>query len=243
MSKTGKTVTIAAGALVFVVAIALFVVLGQLGRIIERGVETVGPNMTGTDVSLGLATVSVFDGEGALRDLEIGNPKGFSSGDAFELGKIAIAVDVKSVTSDVVHIRSIVIDGPKVLAEFDAAGRNNLNTILGNVRAASARGGGQKTDGDGGAAKKLIIDEFKFLNAEVRALAPAFQVDKTLKMKGIELRNLGGKSGATPSAIANQVMRPIVDAAVQAATQEYLAAQREKLGRKAEEKLMEKIFK
>src|SRR5262245_59747782 len=101
----GRKIAIAAGVLVAVIAVAAVVVLGRLGRIIGDGVETEGPKITGTDVSLGGAQVSIFDGEGALKRLRIANPEGFSKADAFDLGKIAIKVDVKSVTSGVVHIR------------------------------------------------------------------------------------------------------------------------------------------
>lgn len=243
MSKIGKKIGIGIAALLTLVGVAGIVVLGQLGRLIERGVEREGPGITGTDVSLGSARVSIFDGEGSLKRLRIANPEGFSGGDAFDLGEIAIAIDVKSVTGDVIHIRSLVIQAPRLLAEFDAAGSSNLDAIRAHARAAS-RGESKDAKGGEGSAARLIIDEFRFENAEVRALAPAFDVDKTLVLPPVVLKNLGAKQGgATASDIANQVLRPIVDAAIQAATKEYLAAQRDKVGKKVEEELMDKLFK
>lgn len=242
MSKTASRIALVAGVLVLVVVVAGVIVLGRLGRIIEDGVETAGPRITGTDVSLGSARVSIFDGEGALKRLRIGNPDGFSTDEAFDLGEIAVAIDVKSVTADVIRIRRIVVAAPRLVAEFDAAGRNNLNRIMDNVRA--ARGPARAAKGeDGGKEVRLIIDEFRFENAEVRALAPAFQLDETLKLPPIVLKNLGARQGgAAASDIANQVLRPIVEAAVQAAMKEYLAAQRDKLGDKAKDQLMDKLF-
>lgn len=243
MSKTGSRIAIGVAVLVVAIGVAAAVVLGRLGRIIERAVETTGPQITGTEVSLGSAAVSIFDGEGALRRLRIGNPEGFSDDDAFSLGEIAIAIDVKSVTGDVVRVRSLVVKAPQLLAEFDAAGSSNLDAIRAHARGA-ARGGGGRKDDAGGAQTRLIIDEFRFEGAEVRALAPAFQLDKTLKLEPVVLRNLGAKQGGAAAAdIANQVLGPIAQAAIQAATKEYLAAQRAKLGDKVEEKLMEKLFK
>lgn len=243
MSKTGSRIAIGVAVVVVAIGVTAAVVLGRLGRIIERAVETAGPQITGTEVSLGSAAVSIFDGEGALRRLRIGNPEGFSDDDAFSLGEIAIVVDVKSVTGDVVRVRSLVVKAPQLLAEFDAAGSSNLDAIRAHARSASRGGGGNK-DGAGGAQTRLIIDEFRFEGAEVRALAPAFQLDKTLKLDPVVLRNLGAKQGGAAAAdIANQVLGPIAQAAIQAATREYLAAQRAKLGDKVEEKLMEKLFK
>ena len=244
MSKTGSRIAIAAGAVVLIVAIGAAVVLGQLGRLIERGVETQGPKITGTEVALGSASVSIFSGEGKLKNLRIGNPEGYSDGRAFDLGRIEISVDTKSLTSDVVRIRSVVVDGPKLLAEFDPAGRNNLKTILNHVRAA-AGGSGKRPGGEsGGGETRMIIDEFRFENAEARALAPSLQLDKTLKLPPVVLKNLGARQGgAAASDIANQILRPIVDATVRAATREYVKAQRDKLGDKAREKLRDSIFK
>lgn len=245
MSKTGSRIAIAAGVFVVLVVVIAVAVLGQLGRLIERGVETAGPKMTGTEVALGGASVSIFSGEGALRRLHVGNPEGFTSDQAFDLGRIAVAIDTKSLTGDVVHIRSIVIEEPRLVAEFDASGRSNLNRILENVRAVARRGGGKQAEADeGGAQTRMIIDEFRFEGAEVRALAPAYGLDKSLKMPAVVLKNLGAKQGgAAASDIASQVLRPIVDAAVKAAMQEYVAAQRGKLEDKAKEQLLDKVFK
>jgi hypothetical protein len=247
MGKTGSRIAIAACAVLVVVIGAAVVVLGQLGRLIERGVEAHGPGLTGTEVALGNAHVSIFSGEGELTNLRIGNPEGYSDGRAFDLGRIRIAIDPKSVASDVIHIRKLVVDGPRLLVEFDPRGRNNLKTILNHVKAAA--GGGTSTTkapSGGGDGKKLIIDEFRFENAEARALAPSLNLDKTLKLPPVVLKNLGARQGGAAAAdIAGQVLRPIVDATVGAATREYVKAQRDKLGDKAKDeakKELDKLF-
>jgi hypothetical protein len=244
MSKLPSRIALFGGAVVVIVAIAAVVVLGQLGRLIERGIEEHGPGLTGTDVSLGGARVSVFSGEGELSDLRIGNPQGYSDDRAFDLGRIKVAIDPKSVTADVIRIRQVVVDGPRVLAEFDVSGRNNLKSILDHVKAAAGAGTSTSKPKGSGEGKKMIIDEFRFENAEARVLAPQFKLDKTLKLKPIVLRKLGAKQGGAAAAdIASQVLRPVVDATVQAATREYLAAQRGKLGDKAKDKAKDELNK
>lgn len=244
MSKTASRIALGLGALAVVIVIAAVVVLGRLGRLVEDGVETAGPKITGTAVTLGSARVSIFDGEGALKRLRIGNPEGFSDEDAFDLGEIAVAIDVRSVTQDVVRIRSVVVRAPRLLAEFDANGRSNLDRILEHVKAARGATGKASAADDDAAPTRLIIEEFRFEEGEVHALAPALQLDKTLKLPPIVLKNLGARQGGAGAAdIANQVLRPIVSAAVQAAMKEYLAAQRARLGGKVEEKLMDKLLR
>ena len=242
--KLGKGLAIGAGTLVVVAGIAGYLVLGKLGRLIERGVETEGPPLTRTSVSLGGAHVSIFNGEGSLSNLRIGNPPGFSDNPAFDLGKVAIKVDTRTLTSKIVHLKSVVVDGPQLLAEFDAQGRSNLGAILDNVKAATrGGGGGGSSGGSSGGETRMIIDEFRFENAQARALAPALKLDKTLKLPPIVLHDLGAKQGGLAAAdIANQLMRPVVDTTVRAATQEYVKAQRDKLGDKAKDKLLDKLF-
>jgi len=235
----GKRITVVGAVLVAIVAVAAFWVFGQLGRLIEEALEQHGPPVTGTTVALGSANVSLFSGEGELSNLRIGNPDGYSDGLAFDLGTIRVAVDPKSLTGDVVRIRSVVVDGPRLLAEFNAEGKNNLRAILDHVKKVARGAGGTTTTKDSaGGGKKLIIDEFRFENAEARALAPAFNLDKTLKIPPIVLKNLGAKQGGAAAAdIANQVLKPVVDATVTAATREYVKAQRGKLEDKAKDKL------
>ena len=83
-----------------------------------------------------------------------------------------------------------------------------------------------------------------FENAEARALAPSLNLDKTLKLPPVVLKDLGAKQGGAAAAdIANQVLRPIVDATVSAATREYVKAQKDKLGSKAKDKAKEELDK
>ena len=219
-----KKLAIAAAVLVALLGGGLFYVYGHLGSLIKSGVETYGPPITGTEVRLSSARLSIFSGQGALNGLRIGNPKGYSGADAFDLGKIALSVDPKSVTSGVVHVRSLVVEAPELLAEFDAGGRSNLDTILSNVRGASGGGGGGSTKSGGGPEIRLIVDEFRFEKAQVRVSAPAYKLDRTLTLNPIVLRNLGGKQGLTPSQLAAEAMKPVVSAAAQAAAAEYLKA-------------------
>ena len=227
-----KKLGIVAGVVLILLGGGLYWVYGHLGALIKRGVETAGPAVTGTPVSLSSARVSIFSGEGALHGLRIANPKGYSDEDAFNLSDIALSIDPKSVTSGVVHVRSIVIDGPRLLAEFDAAGHSNLDVILAHARGASGGGssGGSGGSGGGGSGKggaevRLIVDSFRFVNGQVRARAEAYKLDKLVAIPPIEMKGIGGKQGIPASQLATELMRPVVAAAARAAVNEYAKAQ------------------
>jgi hypothetical protein len=240
MGKAGKAAAWTGLAVVAVAAIAAAVVLGRLDR---RAVETVGPAVTGTDVSLGSADVSIFDGAGELRRLSVASPDGFTGGDALKLGRIAVQVELKSLAGAVVRVKSLVVDGPEVLAESDAAGRTNLQAILEHARAAGRNGAGAN-QAEGGGGAKLIVEEFRFQNARLRVLAPAYAVDETVELPPIVLKNVGtAQGGLAPPQLASQLLRPVVDEALRAAMKKTLGKQREKLEEKAKEELFDKVLK
>ncbi len=49
-----------------------------LDRLIKTGVESIGPKITGTTVSLDHVNCSVLTGHCRLKGLVVGNPKGFT---------------------------------------------------------------------------------------------------------------------------------------------------------------------
>lgn len=237
MTQLPKKIAAGAALLLLVIVAAAAFVLGRLDRIVVHGVETEGPGITGTAVSLGDADISLFSGVGALDDLEIANPEGFASDYAFQLGEIAIEIDPASVMEEVVRIRSLTIAAPRLTAEFDDRGRNNLGTILDHVRSMARQPAGKSRDQEAGEPKRLIIERFRVVDAEVRAVAAPLQLDKTLKLPPIELKNLGAhQGGASAAAIADQAMRPLVNAAIKAARDEYLSAKGEEFKQQLKEK-------
>jgi hypothetical protein len=145
----------------------------------------------------------------------------------------------------VVRVKSLVVDGPELLAESDAAGRTNLQAILDHARAAGGgRGAGAQKSAGGGEGTKLIVEEFRFQNARLRVLAPAYKVDETVELPPIVLRNVGtAQGGLAPAELAKQLLRPVIDEAIRAAAKRTLGKQRDKLEEKAKEELFDKLLK
>ncbi|HUS24048.1 MAG TPA: hypothetical protein VM369_03795 [Candidatus Binatia bacterium] len=236
-----RILALTAGALLLVLGAAGWWAYGHLGALVKRAVETVGPTVTGTPVTLTAATVSVFSGEGALLGLDIASPSGFSGGNAFHLGRVALSLEPGSLARKLVHVRSIVLDQPELLAETDAAGNINLKMLLDHARGGRAAGDGE-SGGDSGEARRIVIDEFVCSAAKVRVLAPALKLDRAVTLDTIRLRGIGGRQGATPGQAAQQMLRPVLDAALQAALREVIASRRGDIEKRAGEEL-EKLFR
>jgi hypothetical protein len=219
MKKALKIILIAVPVLIIVV---LLVLLGSLNRIVKAGVETMGPKVTGTTVTLRQVKISPFSGQGALGGLLVGNPAGFKTDSAFELGQVRVNIDLKSLKSDKIVIEEILIDGPKITFEGDLRG-SNIAKIRQNVEAFS--GGGAPTAEPAPSpttakkpGKKVQIDRFVLKNGEIQLAATLAGGELvTVPLPDIELAGIGKDSGgATVEKVVNEVFPAIYKAITEA---------------------------
>ena len=89
------------GGVVLVLAVAgiLWFVSSRLDSMVAQLIETHGSQATGTAVRVGSVSIDVTGGRGTIRGLRVANPKGYSRGDAFELGEITLGIDLGSIQS------------------------------------------------------------------------------------------------------------------------------------------------
>src|SRR5581483_10914712 len=112
--------------MVVLVVVALAVVFFSLDSIVKKGVETMGPEMTKVDVRLGAAKISPIGGSGELNKLFVGNPEGYKTASAIEMGDIKVGVKISSVLSDTIVVNEVNIQGPQITLEGSLTGKNNL---------------------------------------------------------------------------------------------------------------------
>jgi uncharacterized protein involved in outer membrane biogenesis len=185
-----------------VVIVALYF---SLNKIVEKGITTFGSQTTLTEVTLEESNISLFSGKGELKGLVIGNPKGFSSNNAFSLDRIKVAVDVKSIFTDNIVIKEILIDVPKISYELDGK-KSNINAILDNMNSSTEKEEkAQKTEGkENGSQKKVIIDLLKITDGKVTlAMTMLGGKGSSLGFSDMTMRGLGReKGGLTPEEAA-----------------------------------------
>ena len=217
MGKTGKVIGGVVLLLLIAVGVGVYWVLNNLDHIVEAAIEKVGPQVTGTPVSVGSVGISLSDGAGEIRGLVIGNPPGFGSDHAFKLDRIALAIDTKTITSDVVRIRQVLVDGADLIAEVKVGEGINLAKIADNLKSGSG-GGGESADSGGG--PKIVIEKFDFTNASMTLVSPVTE-DKTQRLGDIHVKNIGeGSGGATAAEAGAQLLEPVIRSAVRAAREQ-----------------------
>ena len=119
--KLKKWIAVIAGVLV-VLVVLLIAAHFFLGHIVKSSIETIGPMITGVPVSVRKVNIDLLGDFGvSVRDLVVGNPKGYSSPYALKMKKFDLKVKTFSLLTD-----KIIIDKLLLIA-------SNLNDIKNNV--------------------------------------------------------------------------------------------------------------
>ncbi len=225
-----------------VVAILVFVGLSNLDAIIKSAVESVGPQVTKTSVSLDQAKFELTQGRGELQGLVVGNPAGFSSDYALSMERVAVEVDPASVTGPVIVIREILVDGARLIAEQKDLTNSNLQALLNNIKGGGAgQDSGEAGQGSAGSDVRLMVEKFRFINSSAQVLTEEWG-DKTLNLPDIKLANIGDKqTGLTPDELAEAVLKPVIEQAKRGVTKALESEVKAKAESKLKEKLSEKM--
>lgn len=201
-----KKIIIGVVAVIVVIAAILFFVIGSLDSIVEAAIEEVGTKTTKTEVQVDGVSINLGDAQGALMGLTVANPQGFSSNKAISLGQIKLKLDAKSLTSDTIVVKEILIEKPAVNYEFGKGGSgSNFDVIKKNVASAGASDSSKSADNAG---PKLIIEHL-YINDGKIAVTSELTKDKPLSasLPKIHLKDIGKKSGgASAEEVAQQVL-------------------------------------
>ena len=207
--------------LLVLLVVAVGVSIYFLGSIVKKGVETVGPQITGTEIKLESATLSLLSGSGKLKGLQVGNPEGFKTESAIKVGSVSVGVVAGSVFSDKVHVTQVNVQAPEITFEGGLKG-NNLGKLLDNVQAAA--GGSDKTGAaskDKSSSKKLQVDDFVISGGKIHLTIDAGPLggkSATVPLPEIHLTNLGGgPDGITAADLTAKVFKELLQAAIPAA--------------------------
>lgn len=183
-----------------------------LGDLIKTGVEAAGPEVTKVDVKLASASVSALNGQGELNGLTIGNPQGFKTPSAIKVEKASMAVDVRSLLSDKIIVKSLRMNAPEITFETDLKS-SNLGKLLENVQASvQALTGGSASSSpskeSSGKSKKIQVDEIVLTAAKVNVSATALGGKQlSLTLPDIEIKGLGtGGDGLTAAELTQKIL-------------------------------------
>jgi len=198
--------------LVVVVLLAALAVHLFLDGAIKRGVESKGSTLTKVQVKLNSVHISLFSGSGKIKGLGVGNPEGFKTPSAINVGTASVSLQPRSVFSDPVMIHSIEVQAPEITFETDLH-QNNLSKILANLKETTGSGGQQPTQPkEANAGKKLVIDDFRVTGGKIHVSVTMLGGKSvTYPLDDIQFKDLGkDSSGITPAELSKKVLEAIV---------------------------------
>jgi uncharacterized protein involved in outer membrane biogenesis len=212
--------------LLVVIIVGLVVVSMNLGRTIKIAVETALPRMTGTDINIDKVVVRPLAGKVQIKGLILGNPEGYKSKHAIAFGEFRVDMDIKSLMSDTIHIREIVLKQPEIIYEM-GLGNSNIGTILANLNKAAGPGDEEaeeeKPEQDK-PEKGLVIDHLLVESPMVVISSKLTQgFGAPIPLPTIDLKDIGkdNPDGASPVQVCAQIISAIatsISVAVQEST-------------------------
>ena len=204
-------------AMIVIAAIAFHLLLNSL---IKKGIESLGPKVTQTAVTLEKVKISPFSGSGEIRGLIVGNPEGFKTPSAFKLGRVSINLEIKSLFSNRVIINEILIKNPQVTYEATLGG-SNIKQIKANVESITKKIPGSKSkdsDTKSAESKKVEIGHFNFEDGNVQLSAKILQGNSiSVPLPTVSLTDIGkDEEGSTLTEAMRKMLIAISDAVLNA---------------------------
>ncbi len=177
---------------VIIVAVIYFAGSSVLNKGIKSGVETYGPRVTQTPVTLEDVQLSILSGSGMLKGLHVGNPEGYKSENIFALGQIDLKVNTRSVFSNKIIIDHIIIKRPAMSYEKKLT-TSNLKKLLENIEQftgpSSEPEAGTAEEEKAGTKKQVIIK--KLLIEDGTIYVGDLGIGQTIPLPRIEMENIG----------------------------------------------------
>jgi len=229
-----KWIFIGIGAIVVIIAIIVIVGLSNLGPIIKQAVNTYGPEITKTQLSVDDVGISIFSAEAKIKKFFLGNPEGFKTPSAMKVGSVFVNVDEKSLKNATIVIDRIEVKSPEIT--YEKKGKtDNFNTILNNVKGSADSGKSSKKESDEqSAGKKLIIRNFVVKNGKVNLATSIYGLgDKELSvpLPDIHLKDIGQeKKGASPAEAFQEIFAALYGKITSPAVTDALNQQLQAMG-------------
>lgn len=215
--------------IVIAIIAAVFYVLTNLDSIVKAAIEKYGSRATQTAVQVDRVRIKLTEGDGAVYGLAVANPKGFELRHAITLGETGLGIELKSIREEPYVIKHITVREPRVFFEVNADNKTNLNELKKNLVAGKTPAKQDKSTDKASAEPRLIIRRLTFERGRIDAKVTPLDKDYELELPSINMTNLGGRQGATPTELAREIMQRLMDAAKEAVRKKGIDAELDKL--------------
>jgi hypothetical protein len=207
MTRPRKRLWIVIAAAVLLLAAAGIFFWTSLDWIVKNAIERYGSRATGTAVRVGRVALQPAQGKGAIEGLTVANPPGYAAPHIISVGGISVRISPRALASDPAVIDDIRISSPLIVYEVNEARVANVDVLRRNL-GADQSGSRKSPPGEERRLRirRLVIENAK---ADVR-IASLGDRPRTIALSRLEMTDIGGKSGAPPEQVANQIVTAIL---------------------------------
>jgi hypothetical protein len=208
----------------FVLVVVLLLLGLYLGRIAKAAIETVGPHLTGTTVTVEDVEISPRIGSGTLRGLVVGNPPSYKEPYALRLGEVHVRVDLSSLRSNTVVVSSIVVTDAEVALE-GAPHHNNIRKLLDTLNQRVGQDSKKPSTSKNSASERRVrVDELVISRMRVRARLNIVGIATPaagLTLPEVRLTGLGRKgAGITIAELGRDILQAVYSEVLSAISQQ-----------------------
>lgn len=226
--------------ILLIVGAAVFVA-GHLNTLVEDGVETVGPKITKTSVSLDSVDISLLKGGGKLNGFVLGNPKGFDSPHAMKTDIFSMKVNPLALRNEVVGVDELIIQGVEIVVEQKGL-NTNIQSLL-KTLSSSSKSPQSTAEASEGGDVRLALDYLKFSDSSIKLLTEKYGEYK-LDMPSFELKNIGDPAtGLTPEEFGTEILTSLLKQAQKTAEDYVKKLAKDKFETEIEDKLEDELRK
>jgi uncharacterized protein involved in outer membrane biogenesis len=195
-------------ALLVLGAAGLYLAFNYIDVNVKVAFERYGPKVTGVAVDVGEVKISPRDGRGVVRNLELGNPPGFSAARAARFGEIRVALDPATLMSPVTVIHELAIESPQVTYERGNKTTNleaiqrSIDAYAKQAEAEAPKGSDARKDKRRFVIERLVIrgGRVTMTTAGLRGQGIHFDLPE------VQMRDLGrAEGGLTASELASRI--------------------------------------
>ncbi len=224
-----KKILIGIAVLVIVAAIALYLLVGNLDKILKGAIEGAGSELLGVAVTVETVELDLKSGMGQISGITIANPAGYKAANAFRMDTIRLGLDLSSLRKQPIVIRELNIQSPTVDLEVNEQGGSNMQTLLDNIKQNSAKtdekaAEEQPSQEETGTKEpvKLSFTKLAITGVTVNGKVPG-QEPTQVVLPDIVKENVGGTEGLTPAQVGGVIIGDIAAQSLQAVVEKKLS--------------------
>ena len=210
--------------------LVLFIVVGVaytfLDSIVKNSINSYAPKVLGIPVSVADVSLQPLKGHFEVKGFKISNPVAYKSPDLLKLENITVDLDMKSLFSQKIVVKSVEVSKPEITYEMLSLTTNNISEFLKSLNKIAAEEEEaveeeKEAEAEGKAteapAKSVVIDMFNLAGGNIAAVMNVAGNLNSVEvaMPTITMNNLGEKKSQTlPETVIN-ILTTVLQKAMQ----------------------------